>query len=724
MDKAWLGKTKRIGQLGLGLSVLVTVVMLVLFLVDPYPLVRLEDTSLDVRFVLRGHRPAGNEVMLVLVDEPSIRELGRWPWSRDKHARIVNALKEDGAKVIGIDVIFSEAEVTEYLKSLHGISDAVNADPGASPTLRALVHNKIESADMDAQFARSLRAAGNIVLALPLIVPSGATLPERAVKPHFPEAPDYIKRAQFMLIRESRSGEALEPYQAADSIPPLKPLAEAATSLGHVFSIPERDGITRYEFLALRYGNKEDYYPSLGLEVARLYLGVPRDRMSLTLGEGARLGDTFIPADQKARMLIDHIGPHESIPHVSAADVIHKRFAAGTFTGKAVLVGTSALGTHDQKATPFSANFPGVEKNATVVENIIHQRFLHKSVWAAPADFGLILLFGLGLGTALTRMRALQGAALAATAVIGYAAVAQILFVKQGLWISMVYPLLTIALVFVSVTVLKFMTEEKRAKEIRAMFSSYVSPRIVNELIKDPEKARMGGHRKELSMLFSDIVGFTTFSEQHTAEEVVAQLNEYLGAMTEIVFRWNGTLDKFVGDAVVVFWGAPLDQPDHAELAAKCALHMRKRLDELQAKWRAEGKHAFDIGIGINTGEALVGNMGAEGKKMDYTMIGDHVNLTARVEGLTRTLKAPIVITGNTLAQLKPLLRAQDTPHNQGRLGHVLVRGLGSVTVKGKDKPVVVYELKGLPCGEPSRIEENQRLITEEGDSGYELHLS
>ena len=719
MDKAWIGKTKRIAQLGLGLSVLVTTVMLVLFMIDPYPLVRLEDTSLDVRFVLRGARPAGNEVTLVLVDEPSIRELGRWPWSRDKHARIINALKEDGAKVIGLDVIFSEAEGTEHLKNLQGISEAVHRDPKASPALHTLLRNTIKSADTDAQLAQSIRAAGNVVLALPLIVPASATRPGRGETPRFPEAPDYIKKAQFMLIRDSRSGEALEPFQATDSIPPLKPMAEGAASLGHVFSIPERDGITRYEFLALRYGDKEDYYPSLGLEVARLYLGVPRDRMSLTLGAGARLGDIFIPADQKARMLIDHIGPQESFPHVSAADVANKRFSPGTFTGKAVLVGTSALGTHDQKATPFSANFPGVEKNATVVENIIHQRFLQKSVWAAPTDFGLILLFGLGLGTALTRMRALQGAALAATAVIGYAAVAQILFAKQGLWLSLVYPLLTIVLVFVAVTVLKFMTEEKQAKEIRTMFSSYVSPRIVNELVKDPEKAKLGGTRKELSMLFSDVVGFTTFSEQHTPEEVVTQLNEYLGAMTEVVFRWNGTLDKFVGDAVVVFWGAPLDQPNHAELAVKCALHMRKRLEELQAKWRAEERYLLDTGTGINTGDALVGNMGAEGRKMDYTMIGDHVNLSARVEGLSRQFKAPIVITEYTLARLKPIIDAPETPDNLGRLAHVSIRGLGAVKVKGKDKPVVVYELANLPRNQPSKIQESANLAPVEMGSGH-----
>ena len=717
MTKVWLGKTKQIEQLGLTLAVLVTIVMLTLFMLDPYSLVRLENAALDARFVLRGLRPAGNEITLVLVDEPSIRELGRWPWSRDKHARLVMALREDGAKVIGFDVIFSEAEETEYLKGLQDISRAAGTGKQAAPELQAMLRSRIEAADTDARFAKSLGEARNAVLALPLIVPE--TEDTKTLKPRFPQAPDFIQKAQFMLVRESRSGEALEPYRALDSIPPLKPFAEAAVSLGHVFSVPALDGITRYEYLAIRYGEEQEYYPSFGLEVARHYLGVPRDQMSLTLGEGVRLGDIVIPADQKGRMLIDHIGPEESIPHVSATDVIHKRFRPGTFTGKAVLVGTSALGTYDQKATPFSANFPGVEKNATVVENIIRQRFLHRSVWANPADFALILLFGLGLGTALTRMRALQGISLAVALIGGYALLAQYLFVAHGLWISLVYPLLTAVLVFIAVTVLKFMTEEKQAKEVRAMFSSYVSPRIVNELIKDPEKARLGGQRRELTMLFSDVVGFTTFSEQHTAEEVVAQLNEYLSAMSEVVFQWNGTLDKFVGDAVVVFWGAPLDQPNHAELAVKCALHMRKRVEALQVKWRAEGKYQLDMGVGINTGEALVGNMGAEGKKMDYTMIGDHVNLAARVEGLTRKFKAPIVITEYTLARLNPIIDAPEIPDNQGRLGHVLVQGLGAVKVKGKDKPVVVYAVTGTGRNEPSRIVESESFTPQEIGSDH-----
>lgn len=208
-------------------------------------------------------------------------------------------------------------------------------------------------------------------------------------------------------------------------------------------------------------------------------------------------------------------------------------------------------------------------------------------------------------------------------------------------------------------------------------------------------------------MLFSDVKGFTTFCEQHPPEQVVPLLNEYLTAMTEVVFHWNGTLDKFIGDAVVAFWGAPIDQPNHVELALKCALHMRRRLGELQEGWKARGLPLLDSGIGINTGEVLVGNIGAEGKKMDYTMIGDHVNLAARAEGLTRKFNVSVVITENTAERLKPLLDAIRVQDELGRMGRVDLRRLATVRVKGKAKPVGIYGLSSRGHGETSVVTED-----------------
>jgi adenylate cyclase len=219
------------------------------------------------------------------------------------------------------------------------------------------------------------------------------------------------------------------------------------------------------------------------------------------------------------------------------------------------------------------------------------------------------------------------------------------------------------------------------------MFSNYVTRTIVNELIDNPEMARLGGERREVTVLFSDLVGFTTFSEQHSPEEVVALLNEYLGVMTDVILKWQGTLDKFIGDAIFAFWGAPLPVADHAERAVGCAAEMMREMARLREKWQAEGKPAIHAGIGINTGEALVGNIGAVGKKMDYTVIGDEVNLGSRVESLTRHYRVPILVTAHTVAKL-----CGDQPDS--RLSGLAIRGVERVIVKGKEEPVALYRLE------------------------------
>jgi adenylate cyclase len=230
------------------------------------------------------------------------------------------------------------------------------------------------------------------------------------------------------------------------------------------------------------------------------------------------------------------------------------------------------------------------------------------------------------------------------------------------------------------------------------MFASYVTEKLVEELVRNPEAARLGGSRREITVLFADVKGFTSFPEHHPPEEVVAILNEYLGAMTEVVFQHDGTLDKFIGDAILAFWGAPVDQPDHALRAVACGLGMLDRLAELSVAWQAAGKPVLTCGIGINSGAVVVGNIGAEGKKMDYTVIGDEVNLGSRVEGLTRIYEVPLLITDNTLERIRDALLAE-------ALGPVRIRGLERVAVKGKERPVGIYAVERLPQG-PSMIEE------------------
>ena len=264
-----------------------------------------------------------------------------------------------------------------------------------------------------------------------------------------------------------------------------------------------------------------------------------------------------------------------------------------------------------------------------------------------------------------------------------------IALIYYNFWLNATYPILNMGFISAAGIIARWISEEKHSRQIRAMFSSYVTERLVNEMIRNPEMAQLGGQKREITVLFSDVVSFTVYSERHKPEEVVAILNEYLGAMTDVVLKWEGILDKFIGDAIVVFWGAPMKQDDHAERAVRCALEMQERLDQLRIKWEAEGRTPLSSGIGLNSGEAIVGNIGAEGKKMDYTVIGDHVNLGARVEGLTRRYDAKILITEYTLEKLRPVIAA-------GQFRGVSIFGQERVIVKGKETPVGIFAITPL----------------------------
>ncbi len=618
----------------------------------------METLLVDYRFKVRNllsPPPVPGNIVIVAIDEKSLSVYGRWPWTRSLQAELIEKVLEGNPRAAAVDIFYPEPESPE--------------------------------ADMKLAEAAG-RYKDRLVIALGVEVEKG--------KKFSGDTDDIIYDMAIPGIENTGYLRSVEAYRVL--FPPA-PIAGAAT-FGHVYPLPDRDGKLRWEVLYVKYG--EEYIPSLALQTARIAMGIPPDRVRIVGGAGVMAGQVFIPTDKFGRLHINYIGREGSFIFKSAADVLSGSIPAEFFRDKIVLIGTTAMATYDLKNTPFSANMPGVEKNATVVANILSGDFIRK----APVYVDLIVVLLTGIAALLIgqRQKALYLSLVYLALVAAIILANQALFTYYGIRVNLLYPLLTAVSEGIFIISCGYLAEEKRAGEIRRMFSSYVTEKVVDELIKNPDMARLGGERKEVTVLFADIMDFTRFSEAHAPEEVVSMLNEYLGAMTEVIFKWEGTLDKFVGDEIVAFWGAPMEQEDHAGLAVRCALNMVKRLEELQRKWRAEGRAVLDAGIGINTGEVVVGNIGAEGKKMDYTVIGDHVNVGARVEALTRKYNTRIMITEFTLNRIRDLV-------TRGVLyrTNISIRGLERVTVRGKEKPVEIYEVGFLTPGTASRIQECEK---------------
>ena len=604
------------------------------------PLERLEGMMYDLRLRLVGTTKPPDAIVIAAIDERSIEKLGRWPWGRDTIAQLITKLSDAGAELIVFDIFMSEKE------------------------------------EHDPVLAKAVREASNVLVPLVFFF-------DRTTDTAYNEA---LINSSFHAFKNPENFRRYAPIGAKGVLTPVPELMQETMNLGHINMISDDDGVLRWELTAVEYMGY--LYPSLDLQTAAVYLGIPHEKIVLHATEGIQLGSKrFIPTDEYGRTLIYYYGPSETFRHFSVADIIEGKIDPQQIQGKIVLIGATALGIYDLRVTPFSAVMAGVEKHANVIASIIDNRFLK----IADVSLNLIILIisGLLLSFAVGRFKASVSFIITAFITFLIIALSYYLFAWQGIWSNVAYPVMTVLLIFAYGSVYSHAVEERYAKRIRAMFSSYVTERVVNELIKNPGMAKLGGERKEMTILFSDVRGFTSFSETHPPEEVVPILNEYLGEMTDVIFKWEGTLDKFMGDAILAFWGAPMRQEDHAERAIKCALEMLKRLQELQEKWRVEGKPVLDTGIGINTGEVLVGNIGAEGRKMDYTVIGDHVNLASRIEGLTRKYNVHILITEFTLDKIRDAIDA-------GRIWRLVATGLERVIVKGKEKAVGIYEVNPI----------------------------
>jgi len=623
----------------------------------------IETLLVDIRFKIRNWvvpPTIPNEILLVVIDEKSLSEYGRWPWNRTRQAELIKRVLQGGPKIVAVDIFYPEPESPDSDRELAALF-ATNRD--------------------------------TLVMALGFEVEEG--------RRYHGDLPDALYDSSISRIE---GVSLLRPVEAHRVLLPPSPIHRSAR-FGHVYSLPDRDGKIRKEILYLSFG--EEYFPSLALLTACRGMGVPLGQIRLLGGLGVRMGEVTVPTDEFGRIRINYLGREGAFPMVSASDVLSGQQGPEAFKNKIVLIGTTAIATYDLKTTPFSANMAGVEKNATVVANLIKGN----PIRSAPLLIDLLVVVFLGSLVLVigNRCRAMQTILIFLLLAGMFFLFNLLMFACFSLCMNLFIPLVMIFAGGGFNISYRYFTEEKRAREVRRIFSSYVSERVVNELIRNPELTRLGGEKREITVLFADIKGFTTFCEHHEPEEVISLLNEFLEAMTEIIFQWEGTLDKFVGDEIMAFWGAPLPQENHAELAVRCALNMVDRLESLRKECLDKGRHPFEIGVGINSGEVVVGNIGAEGKMMDYTVIGDHVNLGARVEALTRGIDTPILLTAYTVEQVRDLI-------HQGGFGHCSFQGKGNVLVKGRKNPVGIYALRPLPHGDVSEFLEIREDEALEGD--------
>ncbi|MBI2117087.1 MAG: adenylate/guanylate cyclase domain-containing protein [candidate division NC10 bacterium] len=600
----------------------------------------LELKLLDEHFRLRGRHVPAVPVRIVAIDDASLEKIGRWPWPRATQARLISTVSNAGARVIGLDVILTEPEQSaeqrvadELLQRYQALGVARSGE--AALRFERELRDLRERVDPDRTLATAIQQA-------PVVMAAFFSLEREGQGGSDPSTS--LPRFGFIRLRGRGQGSLLLPT-AAKVTEPLPPLAAAARKLGHVNILPDRDGTVRRETLAVAYRDK--FYASLALQAARVALGVPDDQLVLDLQGAVQVGPVTIPTDVEGRMLLNFAGPEKSFPHYPAADVLSGAVSPATFKDAIVFIGATATGIFDLRVTPFSAVFPGVEIHANTVENILARSFLQRPAWVEVAVFVLILVLPVGLGRILVRLRPLSGGVLAAGLLVGLFGVAQGLFVWAGVWFPVFYPMVAVAGTYIPITVHRALTEERQRLFIKRAFQQYVPEGLVSRILADPSMLRFGGER-----------------------------------MVDAVFRNEGTLDKFVGDAVMAVFGAPVPQPDHAVRACRTALAMMGELRDLDRKWRQEGKEPFRMGIGVNTGEVIVGNLGSD-QRFDYTVIGDPVNLAARLEGLNKEFPeaSGIIISEFTYELAKAEIEA---------------RPLGEVKVKGKVKPVTVYELVGL----------------------------
>jgi adenylate cyclase len=672
------------------LTVGVVVAVAALFVAGTPILDLIELKTYDLRVLSRGVRLPSSTVVMAAIDEKSLDAEGRWPWPRSRIAALMDTLSRDGARVIAFDIAFSEPDENSQLALIDQLAERVQTLAIRDPRLTEFIREQRRHADNDLALATAIQKSSAAVVLGYFFHMNESTLEYRLEPAEIERRLARLAASRYPRVAYATPDAGAVPFVRAYAPESnLEVFTAAAASSGYFSLRSDPDGVLRWMPLVIQAG--EDLFPPLAVACAWHYLGKPR--LTVTVGrhgvEGIQMGDRFIPTHESGQLLINYFGPPRTFAQVSVTDILQGRVPAGTFKDRIVLIGATALGTYDLRTTPFSPLYPGMEVHASVIESILTRSFLTRPEWSRIFDLLAIVALGGLVGLALPRLSPLKGLGLAAGLFALYVIAARWLFVHAQVWLNMVYPLLALAATYTAQTAYAYVTEQRQRRRVKETFRQYVAPLVVEEMLKDPGRLKLGGDERVLTVLFSDLEGFTTHAERYPPHETAAMLSEYYDRVTERIFVHRGTLKEYVADELMAIFGAPLAQPDHAVQACATALAIREQRLVLASEWARLGRPRLRARTGINSGPMLVGNLGSK-YRFAYGVLGDQVNLGSRLEALNKAYGTEILIGENTARLVGDAFR---------------LREIDTVRVVGRTQTVRVYELLAVAGPLSSKME-------------------
>ena len=621
-----------------------------------------DDKLRDFMFNIRGEiEPKSNSVIIIDIDEKSLQSLGQWPWSRDILSKILENLKNSEIAIIGLDIVFAEEDRTSPDKLLKKYN----------------IENK-NLPNFDSQFAQT-------VASTPTILGYQFELADK----------DFINKEapsiQTIIIEKNKKLGNEYLLKARGTILNIPIIQDNSYSSGFFNNIPDESGIIRSVPLIISYNDV--IYPSLALETLRIALNTNKIYINYDDNgvENLQLDDYFIPTDRHGRILVNFRGKEKTFKYISALDIYNNNFKKEDIQNKIALVGTSAAALMDLRATPFESIFPGVEVHANVIDNILSKDFLYKPSWIEAVN--LLLIFILSFITFFSIRKIpiiLTPFFIVISFYIVFYSIYYILF-NYGLILNILFPFISITLSAAISLIIGYFYEIKRKEEIKTKFASKVSKNVMEELIKDVDNDKLKVQNKEITIFFSDIREFTKIAEELNSPEIlVSYLNSYLTPMSNIINKYDGTIDKYIGDCIMAYWNAPFDTVNHADKALRSALEQLSELKILNKNFEKLKQPRINIGIGITTGIATVGEIGSMGRS-DYTIIGDNVNIGSRIESLCKFYGTNLIISQDTKDKL---------------IDKYIFRYLDHVKVKGKQNSVIMWEVISLENEESIHLKE------------------